>query len=89
IGGSSVTLIAMILPGIFSLSLVAGSRNRDLKQLSGDAFRSDEDNDLPSLQEVFKLNNPWMILLNFVIIAFGIIGGVASTISAVNELIST
>ncbi|GMT01176.1 hypothetical protein PENTCL1PPCAC_23350, partial [Pristionchus entomophagus] len=89
IGGSSVTLMTMILPGIFSLSLVAGKRKRDHKLLHGAVSRSEDDNELPSILEVFKLNNPWLLILNFIIIAFGLFGGIASTISAVNELIST
>ncbi|GMT29424.1 hypothetical protein PFISCL1PPCAC_20721, partial [Pristionchus fissidentatus] len=51
IGGSSVTLMTMILPGIYSISLIAGKRKRELKLESGLVSRSDEDNELPTLME--------------------------------------
>ncbi|GMS81574.1 hypothetical protein PENTCL1PPCAC_3749, partial [Pristionchus entomophagus] len=89
IGGSSVTLITMILPGIFSLSLVAGKKKKDHKVLHGAVSRSEDDNELPSFLDNYRVFKPWLLILNFIIIAFGLFGGVASTISAFNELIST
>ncbi|KAF8368221.1 hypothetical protein PRIPAC_86050, partial [Pristionchus pacificus] len=90
VGGSTVSLISMILPGVFFMSLVAGKRKSDLKSgTKGDISTSDDQNDRPTLSEIFSLNNPWVLLINFLVIAFGVCGGIASTISAVNELIST
>ncbi|GMR54213.1 hypothetical protein PMAYCL1PPCAC_24408, partial [Pristionchus mayeri] len=91
IGGSSVTLMTMILPGVFSLSLVAGKRKWDLKLLKGEVSRSDEDNELPSIIDILIIGKILFNLISPTPIssAFGLFGGVASTISAVNELIST
>lgn len=88
VGGSTMTLTSMIMPGICYIALVAMKNKRDSKVLNGITTSTEKEDKPLSIFEVIKLNKPWLLLLNFVIIAFGLIAGVASTFSAVNELIS-
>ncbi|GMS93146.1 hypothetical protein PENTCL1PPCAC_15321, partial [Pristionchus entomophagus] len=83
IGGSTITLLSMILPSIFNLCLVASNRKR--KQMPD----VQEDKIYASVTEVFRYNSWPLLIANFCVLAFGVIGGVAATLSALRTLATT
>ncbi|GMR54212.1 hypothetical protein PMAYCL1PPCAC_24407 [Pristionchus mayeri] len=87
IGGTTITMLTMLLPAIFNLFLVASTKK--WKESTGGQWTPQEVSIYASISDVFRYNSWWILLLNLFVLAFGIIGGVASTLSAVVELINT
>ncbi|GMT01170.1 hypothetical protein PENTCL1PPCAC_23344, partial [Pristionchus entomophagus] len=87
IGGTTITLLTMLLPSIFNMFLVAGAKKRKLMTIG--VSEVEEDNVYASIADVFRYNKWPILIVNFCVLAFGIIGGVASTLSAIDELATT
>ncbi|KAI1724606.1 transmembrane amino acid transporter protein [Ditylenchus destructor] len=82
VGGSTITLMALVFPVIFNLYLVAG------RMKYGDAIAPQ--NEAPvTLKEVFKYTPRSQLLLNGAVLLFGILGGLAATFSAMNAMLSS
>ncbi|KAE9419889.1 hypothetical protein Angca_003292 [Angiostrongylus cantonensis] len=87
VGGSTVTLMTMLLPSVFYLFLFASYKKRvDListMQISPDA----PDDQLAGLVDIWRNTSKPVLLLNAVSLVFGLIGGIAATSSALTELL--
>ncbi|GMT29426.1 hypothetical protein PFISCL1PPCAC_20723 [Pristionchus fissidentatus] len=89
IGGTTITMLTMLLPAIFNLFLVASTKKRNVLINCNIQSEAEEDSIYASFADVFRYNSWPILLLNFCVLAFGLIGGVASTASAVVELVTT
>ncbi|GMT29425.1 hypothetical protein PFISCL1PPCAC_20722 [Pristionchus fissidentatus] len=85
IGGTTITLLSMILPAIFNLCLIASSKKRQLIKNS----KQSQDSIYASVTDVFHHNSSPLLVMNFCVLAFGLIGGIASTSSAIAKLATT
>uniref|UniRef100_A0A1I7XE62 Aa_trans domain-containing protein n=1 Tax=Heterorhabditis bacteriophora TaxID=37862 RepID=A0A1I7XE62_HETBA len=89
VGGSTITLMTMLLPSIFYLFLYASYRKRkDListMQLSPDT----PDDQVASLSDVWRYTSKPLLLFNITSLIFGFVGGVAASVSAVAQLVGT
>uniref|UniRef100_A0A914UTC2 Amino acid transporter transmembrane domain-containing protein n=1 Tax=Plectus sambesii TaxID=2011161 RepID=A0A914UTC2_9BILA len=79
VGGSTITLLTFVLPGLFYLFLRAGQMNEGTENAHKKA----------SIGDVLRNIPPWEILVNLAVIAIGLIGGVATTYSAVYDIVHT
>ncbi|GMS85363.1 hypothetical protein PENTCL1PPCAC_7538, partial [Pristionchus entomophagus] len=83
IGGTTITLLSMILPSIFNLCLVASTEKKSVVMFSF------IDPIINIIFSVFQYNRWPVLIINFCVLAFGIIGGIASTLSALAQLATT
>jgi len=77
VGGSTITLMALIFPGIFNLFLVAAQKKHGVK--SGVEERA-------TIADILTYTPPLKLVINLIVLACGIIGGVAATWSALNAM---
>uniref|UniRef100_A0A915CSL2 Amino acid transporter transmembrane domain-containing protein n=1 Tax=Ditylenchus dipsaci TaxID=166011 RepID=A0A915CSL2_9BILA len=82
VGGSTITLMALVFPIIFNLYLVAGRR----KHAGLVAAQNEEP---ITLKEIWAYTPSSKLLLNGAVLVFGILGGLAATLSAMNAMISS
>ncbi|KAF8368540.1 hypothetical protein PRIPAC_86369 [Pristionchus pacificus] len=87
IGGTTITLLTMILPAIFNMFLVASTKKRKLMTVG--LTEVGEDSTYASIMDVFRYNSWPILIINICVLGFGLIGGVASTLSAIVELATT
>jgi vesicular inhibitory amino acid transporter len=78
VGGSTITLMALIFPGIFNLFLVAAQKKNGVK-----AGLNDEG---ATISDIITYTPPLKLVVNLLVLACGIIGGVAATWSALNAM---
>uniref|UniRef100_A0A914CIU1 Amino acid transporter transmembrane domain-containing protein n=1 Tax=Acrobeloides nanus TaxID=290746 RepID=A0A914CIU1_9BILA len=81
IGASTFNLITLPLPAIFYLYLHA-------REIKTEKNLCDMD-EMPSLSDIIKYNSRHTLILCFIVIILGIIGGICGTFSAILSLIST
>jgi len=80
VGGSTMTMCAIILPGIFNLFLTVAHKK------AGGKINTDHK---ATLREVFTETPPLKLVVNILVILFGLIGGIAATYSAVRAMVSS
>ncbi|GMT26157.1 hypothetical protein PFISCL1PPCAC_17454 [Pristionchus fissidentatus] len=81
VGGSTLTLSAIIFPSIFFFLLNA----RHEKMLE----TGEDHGPVTDIKEVIKYNRPWILLACAITVVLGFIGGGAATFSAIRQIIST
>ncbi|CAI5448550.1 unnamed protein product [Caenorhabditis angaria] len=79
VGGSTVTLMALVLPILFNFSLTTIRKKREEKK--------DEKNDKISMKDIFEASNKSKFALNIFILVIAIIGGIAATMSAIQTML--
>lgn len=82
VGGSTITLMALVFPIIFNLYLVAGRRKH------GGVLAAQNEQPM-TLKEIWEYTPTSKLLLNGAVLAFGIVGGLAATLSATNAMVSS
>ncbi|VDL71754.1 unnamed protein product [Nippostrongylus brasiliensis] len=88
VGGSTITLMTMLLPSVFYLFLFASHKKRqdliNTMQISPDS----PDNQLAGFVDIWRYTSKPMLMFNIASLVFGFIGGLAASSSAVMELLS-
>uniref|UniRef100_A0A8R1ECZ3 Aa_trans domain-containing protein n=1 Tax=Caenorhabditis japonica TaxID=281687 RepID=A0A8R1ECZ3_CAEJA len=79
VGGSTVTLMALVLPIVFNLSLTTIKKKRENK----------ENEETITVKEIFQNSDKVKLLLNILILAFAILGGIAATFSAMQTMLQS
>jgi amino acid permease len=80
VGGSTMTMCAIILPGIFNLFLSAAQKK------AGGKINTDHK---ATLREVFTETPRLKLFINLFVILFGLCGGIAATYSAVRAMVGS
>ncbi|KAK6051545.1 hypothetical protein COOONC_10950 [Cooperia oncophora] len=87
VGGSTITLMTMLLPSVFYLFLFASHKKRkdliNTMQISPDS----PDDQLAGLVDIWRYTSKPVLLFNAVSFVFGLIGGIAASYTAVRELL--
>ncbi|CAI4229434.1 unnamed protein product [Auanema sp. JU1783] len=78
IGGSSMTILSIILPGLFSLYLEAAEKKRESS--------NDDQVAMPTFAEVIHLTPLKRLLVEFSIIAFGGLCGIICTVNTLRQI---
>ncbi|CAD6188105.1 unnamed protein product [Caenorhabditis auriculariae] len=86
IGASTMSLMTMILPAVFYLSLRASTEKRRRRLASGDAKPGEEDDDRVTVKEIFETTPKTILIANIALLSFGIIGGTIATVSSLIKL---
>ncbi|KAH7710177.1 Protein Y4C6B.2 a [Aphelenchoides avenae] len=82
VGGSTITLMALIFPVLFNLFLAASYKKHN-GSLAADSERT------LTLKEVVQFT-PWQkLIVNGIILTFAVVGGTAATLSAMNAMINS
>uniref|UniRef100_A0A914ZEA2 Amino acid transporter transmembrane domain-containing protein n=1 Tax=Parascaris univalens TaxID=6257 RepID=A0A914ZEA2_PARUN len=80
VGGSTITLMALIFPVIFNLFLHAGHKKHEGKlAASGENWIT--------ISEIFQYTSKGKLTINLIVLAVGVIGGLAATWSATNIML--
>ncbi|UMM27589.1 hypothetical protein L5515_010823 [Caenorhabditis briggsae] len=79
VGGSTITLMALVLPILFNLSLTTIRKKRENKE--------EEEN--ISFKEIFQNSDKIKLLANILILVFATLGGVAATVSAMQTMLQS
>lgn len=80
VGGSTITLMALIFPVIFNLYLHAGNKKHEGKlAASGENWIT--------ISEILQYTSKGKLLINLIVLAAGIIGGMAATWSAMTAML--
>ncbi|VDK44068.1 unnamed protein product [Anisakis simplex] len=80
VGGSTITLMALIFPVIFNLFLHAGHKKHEGKlAASGENWIT--------ISEIFQYTSRGRLTINLTVFAFGLIGGFAATWSAMHAML--
>ncbi|CAI2351813.1 unnamed protein product [Caenorhabditis sp. 36 PRJEB53466] len=79
VGGSTVTLMALVLPILFNFSLTTIKKKRENK----------EDEERITVKEIFQNSDKIKLLLNILILVFATFGGIAATVSAVQTMLNS
>jgi len=82
VGGSTITLMALVFPVLFNLFLVTA------KKKHSDSLAA-QDEKPPTFAEVWKYTPNSRKIINFIILLFAVVGGGAATISAMNAMINS
>uniref|UniRef100_A0A914EE17 Amino acid transporter transmembrane domain-containing protein n=1 Tax=Acrobeloides nanus TaxID=290746 RepID=A0A914EE17_9BILA len=82
VGGSTITLMALIFPIVFNLFLVAGRKKHNNMLAALDEAP-------PSLADVWRYTDKLKMTVNLLILAFAVVGGIAATLSALNVMASS
>jgi len=80
VGGSTMTMCAIILPGIFNLFLTAAHKK------AGGKINTDHK---ATLREVFTETPKLKLAVNLFVILFGLLGGIAATYSAITAMVGS
>ncbi|CEF59362.1 Amino acid transporter, transmembrane family-containing protein [Strongyloides ratti] len=82
IGGTCVTLTSALMPSFFYLFM-----ETRLKMIRDNINEKKDENDIyPSILDVYKNTNTSKLIINSIIIILSLICGIATTISAINEM---
>ncbi|KAJ1373333.1 hypothetical protein KIN20_035709 [Parelaphostrongylus tenuis] len=86
VGGSTITLMTMLLPSVFYLFLFASYKKRidmiNTMQIPPDA----PDDQIAGFADVWRYTSKPVLLLNAAALVFGLLGGIAASSSAIMEL---
>ncbi|KAL6731762.1 hypothetical protein Aduo_002594 [Ancylostoma duodenale] len=89
VGGSTITLMTMLLPSVFYLLLFTLAKKRIIlinrMQISPDS----PDDQLSGILDVFRYSSKGILLFNMISFVFGVIGGIAASSSAVMEIVGS
>jgi vesicular inhibitory amino acid transporter len=77
VGGSTITLMALVFPGIFNLYLSAAKQKVHEKR---------ETDDRATIYEILTETPKLKLIANLIVLAVGVIGGIAATYSAMNAM---
>ncbi|EYB93039.1 hypothetical protein Y032_0187g1132 [Ancylostoma ceylanicum] len=87
VGGSTITLMTMLMPSVFYLFLFASEKKRmdliNTMQISPDS----PDDQFAGVLDVLRYTSKPVLLFNIASFVFGVIGGIAASSSAIMELL--
>jgi vesicular inhibitory amino acid transporter len=79
VGGSTITLMALIFPVLFNLYLTAGHKKHG-------GAPADADEEPLTITEVFRYTSWQKLIANGLILTFAVVGGTAATLAAMNAM---
>lgn len=82
VGGSTITLMALVFPIVFNLYLSAGNKKHG-------GLVAAQNEEVVTLKEIYQYTPRFKLFLNGAVLVFGILGGLAATISAMNAMINS
>lgn len=84
VGSSSMTMLTLVFPGLFSLYLQTSDKLRNEAPQRG-ATASEDNNCIPTMRQVFEKTAKFRLLIETIVICGGVIIGVISTANALQE----
>uniref|UniRef100_A0A8R1E1X8 Aa_trans domain-containing protein n=1 Tax=Caenorhabditis japonica TaxID=281687 RepID=A0A8R1E1X8_CAEJA len=87
VGATTITLMTMLLPSVFWLFMQASAKKREDGLKMGIVQRNSPDIETATLADVWYYTPKWILAFNIISLTFGLIGGISSAWSAIEELI--
>ncbi|EYB93042.1 hypothetical protein Y032_0187g1132 [Ancylostoma ceylanicum] len=89
VGGSTITLMTMLLPGVFYLLLFTSAKKRIILINRMQVSPESPDDQRADILDVIRYTSKGILLLNFACFVFGVIGGIAASSSAIMEIVDS